>query len=434
MTFRDKLTMRTTINDDNLFEHNDTKSLQRWLQTGSTQESLAGLIAIMMGLAVVNLILVYLFFTSDFPGYWGITFGIYAALYLSKLRTVRELHDSALRLENILRKLKAVTEQIETYHFGERKNLRDLCLPLIEVGPSGIVRRVSFIVAAAGLRGHPLVWALVNAVVPWDLYFAHRLNQQKTILADRLPRWLDVWFELEALSSLATFAALNPHYTLPDISTNSEAIFMATNIGHPLIPDDEKICNDFAFNEIGEIAMITGSNMSGKSSFLRTLGVNLVLANAGSVVDANDLQSRLFRVFSVIRVTDSLSDGISYFYAEVKRLRALLDALQADDDVPLFFMIDEIFKGTNNRERLIGSRSYIRALTGQNGIGLIATHDLELVRLADENPAIRNYHFRETVADGRMIFDYKLREGPSPTTNALKIMALEGLPVEVEES
>ncbi|MCB0109755.1 MAG: hypothetical protein KDE53_27725, partial [Caldilineaceae bacterium] len=136
------------------------------------------------------------------------------------------------------------------------------------------------------------------------------------------------------------------------------------------------------------------------------------------------------RLFTCIKVSDSVTDGISYFYAEVRRLKALLDALQQEDDLPLFYVVDEIFRGTNNRERLEGSRAYIRALAAQAGLGLVATHDLELVRLADEIPTIANYHFRDDIVDGRMHFDYQLRPGPSPTTNALKIMRHAGLPVE----
>ena len=124
--------------------------------------------------------------------------------------------------------------------------------------------------------------------------------------------------------------------------------------------------------------------------------------------------------------------GISYFYAEVKRLKALLSA--SDGDLPLFFLIDEIFRGTNNIERHIGSRAYIRALAARQVVGAVATHDLELVKLAGQIPRIANYHFREEVREDRMIFDYRLRSGPCPTTNALKIMQIEGLPVEFEDS
>jgi len=169
--------------------------------------------------------------------------------------------------------------------------------------------------------------------------------------------------------------------------------------------------------------------MSGKSTFLRTLGVNLCLAYAGAPVDASSFQTTLFRLFTCIRVSDSVTDGYSYFYAEVKRLKALLVELEQPDGFPLFFLIDEIFKGTNNRERLIGSRAYIKALVGRNCIGVISTHDLELVKLADSIPQVTNAHFREEVIDTHMVFDYLLRPGPSPTTNALKIMQMEGLPV-----
>jgi DNA mismatch repair ATPase MutS len=272
--------------------------------------------------------------------------------------------------------------------------------------------------------------------LPWDAYYAYRLSQYKERIAERLPVWLDVWFELEAVSSLATFAYLNPEYTWPQIVAENERgagkRFEARSLGHPLIVADKKVSNDFALDELGEVVIITGSNMSGKSTFLRTLGVNLVLAFAGGPVNAGMLSTSLFRIFTCIRVSDSVTDGYSYFYAEVRRLRQLLNALE-EPGWPLFFLIDEIFKGTNNRERLVGSRAYIRALVGRACLGIISTHDLELVKLADTLPGVKNDHFREEVIDGSMHFDYLLRPGPSPTTNALKIMRMEGLPVDSEE-
>jgi DNA mismatch repair ATPase MutS len=174
--------------------------------------------------------------------------------------------------------------------------------------------------------------------------------------------------------------------------------------------------------------------MAGKSSFLRTIGVNLVLAYAGGPVIAQSFHTSWLRLFATIRVADSLTDGFSFFYAEVRRLSQLLTALQDEGERPLLFLIDEIFRGTNNRERLIGSRAYIQALTKSNGLGAIATHDLELVQLAEETPTLVNVHFRDDVVDGRMIFDYKLHPGPCPTTNALKIMELAGLPIQLQKT
>jgi len=247
-----------------------------------------------------------------------------------------------------------------------------------------------------------------------------------------------VWFELEALNSLASFAYLNPEYILPEIVScenqeDTNIPFRAGGLGHPLIPEEQKVVNDFAMNKLGEIDIITGSNMSGKSTFLETLGINLCLAYAGGPVNASLFKTHLFRVFTCIKISDSVTEGYSYFYAEVRRLRALLTAVEAGDKMPLYFLIDEIFRGTNNRERLIGSEAYIAALVGRNCLGVIATHDLELVKLANRFSEIRNYHFKEDVIDGQMIFNYILREGPSPTTNALKIMQMEGLPIDIKD-
>ena len=248
----------------------------------------------------------------------------------------------------------------------------------------------------------------------------------------RLPLWLNTFYELEALISLSTFAYLNPDYEFPEIEVEKKQfpLLEAKGLGHPLIPPDQKILNDFSINKTGEIVIVTGSNMSGKSTFLRTVGINLCLAFAGGPVNASCFQVVSFRLFTCIKVSDSVTEGFSYFYAEVKRLKLLLDNLQSKHVFPLLFLIDEIFRGTNNKERLTGSRSYVRATTGVNGIGIIATHDLELIKLEDESGGIRNVHFREDVKNGKMVFDYLLHSGPCPTTNALKIMKMEGLPVD----
>jgi DNA mismatch repair ATPase MutS len=280
-----------------------------------------------------------------------------------------------------------------------------------------------------GVRTNPLLWLLIHIFVPWDFFFTYRLELVKKEIAHLLPRWLDAWHELEALNSLANFAYLNPHYTFPELITETGRL-TARNLGHPLLRPEAKVCNDFELSHEQRIVILTGSNMAGKSTFLRTIGVNLILAYAGAPVNADHLQTSLFRLFTCIKVSDSVQDGLSYFYAEVKRLQALLAATRVDD-LPVLFLIDEIFRGTNSRERLIGSRSYIRALSLTTSMGLIATHDLELIKLADEIEGVTNRHFREEVHDSRMVFDYRLRPGPCPTTNALTIMRLEGLPVEI---
>jgi DNA mismatch repair ATPase MutS len=246
---------------------------------------------------------------------------------------------------------------------------------------------------------------------------------------------MDRLAEVEAASALATFAALHPAYRWPDPLTTdpgrngAQVRLSAKDLAHPLIPETHRVPNDLTLESLGTVLLVTGSNMSGKSTFLRTLGINLCLAQAGAPVCAGQFEWTWVRLATCIRVDDSLEEGLSFFYAEVKRLKSLLDATTDRSQPPVFFLIDEIFKGTNNRERLIGSRSFITALSQGNGFGLVTTHDLELTDLEKTVPGLTNVHFQETVAAGTLQFDYKLRPGPCPTTNALRIMELEGLPV-----
>lgn len=428
--FRDKLTLHAEVAAKDLRDSREGRSLTGWLNDEPQQAAPGWLVATLGILSAINITGFVVSALGVSSPIFTISLLGYVALFISQFHRIRDIFDDALTIEAALRRLSAVMHYLERGHYVTMPHVRELIAPLIEQQPSRRLRQANVVLAGASLRANPIFWMIFNFLVPWDYFFAFRLERLKVNLSMNVPQWLDIWHELEALSSLATFAYLNPEYTFPDVDDQSEVIFDVNRLGHPLIPDVERVSNTFRMDDVGNIVIITGSNMSGKSSFLRALGVNLCLAYAGGVVCAEAMQTIQFRLYTSIRVTDSLDDGISYFYAEVKRLRGLLDAVDRPDEPPVFFLVDEIFRGTNNRERLIGSRSFIRALVEQNAVGLIATHDLELVALADEHPGIRNHHFREDVQDNRMVFDYTLREGPSPTTNALRIMAMEGLPVE----
>jgi len=432
-TFRDKLILNGRAAAGSREQRLDSKKLLTWFAYNEVSGPTRGDALVAALLAAVNISLIVLSSLGVIPPVWVVSFVVYALYVRNKLQDAGDLFGQSMSLSGVVTNLNAVFRFLESYRYGANANLKALCAPFLDPQnrPSAQLRRIGLIVSAVSLRGNPILWSIINFFIPWDLYFAYLLNQRKAEIAAQMPLWLDVWFELETLNALANFAHLNPEYTFPTVTTGSA--FKGEKLGHPLIPFTAKVCNDFALTGRGSTVIITGSNMAGKSSFLRTLGVNLCLAYAGAPVNATHLETSLFRVFTCIKVSDSVTDGFSYFYAEVRRLKALLTELERDHPYPLFYLIDEIFKGTNNRERLIGSRSYIRALVGRNGIGAVSTHDLELVRLADELPHIRNEHFKEEVIDGRMVFDYLLRPGPSPTTNALKIMALEGLPVEVAD-
>ena len=435
--FRDKLSMNTIIAATNRRKW-EANRLVKWLEQHKPATSFRPWLLLLSALASLNIVLLLLDTLGPLPTIWPFTFLVYFLLVLASSKITGESFNEVIELEDALRELYAVFHHLETFSYKNTPHLIELCSPFLnhKHRPSEYLARVTRVMTAMGVRSNPLAWFLLNAMVPWDLFFSYRLNQHKSDIAQHAPAWMDIWFELEALSSLANFAYLNPGYTLPDVITGENqkrvSVFRARCLGHPLLIEEEKVCNDFVVNDLGRVALITGSNMAGKSVFLRTVGINLALAYAGGPVNARSLQTTQFRMFTCIRVNDSVTSGISFFYAEVKRLKLLLSELEGDHALPLFFFIDEIFRGTNNRERLIGSRSFIKALTEKHGIGLISTHDLELVNLENEISKISNYHFRDDFADGRMIFDYTLRSGPCPTTNALKIMQGEGLPVRVE--
>lgn len=431
--FRDKLTLygQLLTKDGERFPGS---RLMTWLGKHQSDEPLGRWLVGLSVLAGVTAVLFILNLTMAFPPVWPISLLIYGGLFLFvSNRYTQLLFQDATFIADQLEVMDQVFQYIESFPMNQTPQLRSLCSPFIEsdAKPSRTIKSFRRVMVGIGFRQNPLIGLLLNLIVPWDILFAFLLRRQRLNLQERLPIWLNVWYQLEALGGLANYAALNPGLVIfPTLTSGATPCFEAKNLGHPLIQDEQRIGNDFIFEDLGDVALITGSNMAGKSSFLRTVGLNLAVAYAGGPVMADQLSSVLFRIFSSIRVTDSLQDGFSFFYAEVVRLKQILEAAEIDAQRPLLFLIDEIFRGTNNRERLIGSRSLIQALAGKTAVGLVATHDLELVKLADNTPHIKNYHFRDDVRGGKMVFDYTLRPGPSPTTNALKIMRLAGLPVD----
>jgi hypothetical protein len=369
------------------------------------------------------------------PGYWVLPLIAYGALFYLASPQVASAFAQAVELEADLAPYSRVFGVLERRSYRGRPMLQRFLEPFTSPvdRPSTATRRLAGLVGALNLRANPLAHLLVNLVVPWDLFFADRYRALHAEIANRLPLWVECLGRVEAAAALGHYAATHPDFAYPALQLPSreapEVALEAASVGHPLLPRETRVVNDFALKGLGAVSIITGSNMSGKSTFLRTLGVNLCLAEAGAPVCASHWASPWMRLFCCIRIDDSLDAGISYFYAEVKRLKRLLDATDERKAPPVFFLIDEIFRGTNNRERLIGSRHYVRALGQANAIGLVSTHDLELVKLEGEGGRIATHHFRETVDERGLAFDYRLRPGPCPTTNALKIMAREGLPV-----
>jgi MutS domain V len=236
--------------------------------------------------------------------------------------------------------------------------------------------------------------------------------------------WLEVTGEIEALLSLATYSYEHPADPFPQFIIGAPS-FQATGLGHPLIPTSRCVRNDVALGAQQRVLLVSGSNMSGKSTLMRAVGINTVLAMAGAPVRAQSLQLTEFHVGASILINDSLQQGSSRFYAEITRLRHILDL--AEQTPPLLFLLDELLQGTNSQDRLTGAEGIVKALLATSAIGIISTHDLALTRL--NNDLLHNMHFQDEIEDGKMKFDFKLREGPVTRGNGVELMRLIGLDV-----
>lgn len=431
--FRDRLVLEAQLTGE---QELNGQRLAAVLEHAVNLPHLNKILAIQSLLAFSTIFLGLAALLNWLPSYWMFSFGAYALIYLMTDQG-EELLEHAVGLHHEMERLGTVLSYLERHAERPGSCVAMTCASLMSgaARPSRHVKRAARTMSAISIKAHPLVHLGINALVPWDLWFTRRLQQIQDDIATHLPQWLDCLAEIEAASALATFAYLHPTYVwpIPRASANegngASAGILATQLGHPLIHPHTRVPNDLRLSGLGSLLLITGSNMSGKSTFLRTIGMNLCLAQAGAPVCATHFEWTWSRLACCIRIDDSLDAGLSFFYAEVKRLKTILDATRARTQPPVLFLIDEIFKGTNNRERLIGSRAYITELARGNGYGLVTSHDLELTDLDKSIPSLSNAHFQETVSAGALEFDYTLRPGPCPTTNALRIMELEGLPV-----
>jgi len=272
----------------------------------------------------------------------------------------------------------------------------------------------------------------------WDVRVMRRLEAWQLRYGTRAADWFDALGELEALMSLAAVHDEQPSWTQPEwVSPRSgdAAVLTATAIGHPLLSDEARVCNDVQVGPPGTVLLVTGSNMSGKSTMLRSIGLNVALAAAGAPACARRLSLPSMEMATSIRVSDNLAEGVSFYMAELHRLKAVVDharRLQKQDDRVTLYLLDEILQGTNSRERQIAVTQVLSHLRRLGAIGAISTHDLELADEPELQQIATTVHFRETItpdADGndQMTFDYQMRTGVSPTTNALRLLQIVGL-------
>ncbi len=290
---------------------------------------------------------------------------------------------------------------------------------------SHVFNRLKKLVREFEYRGNIIVGFLLNSIFLWDIRCAYRLWEWHNKHHKKLTVWLDTIAETDALISLANFADNHPGFVFPKICDDG-FVYQAKQLGHPLLNPEKRVCNDFQVNGWSKVTIVTGANMAGKSTFLRTVGVNLILAQIGAPVCAGEMKFTPIKIYTNMRTTDSLLKDESYFFAELKRIKGVLDRLQSGERI--FVILDEMLKGTNSVDKLNGSKELIRKLIEFKSVSLIATHDLKLSEMEKEFPGqVNNKCFEIRIENNELVFDYKLSNGVTQTMNASFLMKKMGI-------
>ena len=294
-----------------------------------------------------------------------------------------------------------------------------------ETKASSTIKNLKKILDRLDYRLNPIIFIPLSALVCWDLQQIFALENWKQKNKTITATWFSSLANFEALSSIANLSFNHPDWSFPEI-VNDDAVFIGEEIGHPLIPKEKRVTSSFSTNGLNQISLVTGSNMAGKSTFLRSVGVNIVLAMMGSPVCAKHISVSHLKVMSSMRISDNLEESTSTFYAELKKLKEIIDAVYANEKA--FLLLDEILRGTNSADRHTGSSALLKQLIKHNAAGIVATHDLELAKLSEDFPSnIHNYHFDVKVNNEELYFDYKLNKGICRSMNASILMKKIGI-------
>jgi len=347
-------------------------------------------------------------------------------IFILYSKTISKFHKQFERQSKLLSRYSEMLNMIETKPFSS-EYLTELKQKLTSnhKPASKITFELQKIVGEFDYRQNILVGFVLNSVFLWDLRCISKLNDWQQKYHTELPQWFDVIAEMDALISLANCNYNHPDWTKPLVKS-SGFFLKAIDLGHPLIDEKRSVRNSFCLKDQEQIAIITGANMAGKSTFLRTVGINLILASNGCNVCAHSFEFSPIRLFTNMRTSDNLMNDESYFYAELLRLQTMLNLLR--DGESLFVIVDEMLKGTNSVDKLNGSKELIHQLIALKTHGIVATHDLGLTELAEQYPqSIKNLCFEVQLHHDELIFDYKLTAGATKTMNATYLMKKMGI-------
>lgn len=365
------------------------------------------------------------------PGVWVAVLLFVHALVLSQVSArVKAVNEQTHTMARALSTYRDLFRHVEQQSF-QATQLRQISRYLKDdkQTTSAALAQLSRLTENLSFRQNPYFYILFGVATLWDIHYLIGLENWRQRYGRQLAVWFDALADMEGLNSLAGLAFAHPDYAVPTI--HDDGVYLdATQAGHPMLPSGKAVANSLRLTGTGQTVLITGSNMSGKSTFLRTLGANTVLALAGSVVSAERFACSPLRLFTSMRTQDSLEESTSSFYAELKRLQTLIRLTGEADSLPVFYFLDEILKGTNSADRHRGAEALIRQLHRTPASGFVSTHDLELGKLGTEEDFVHNYHFQSDIEAGKLLFDYKLRKGICQSFNASQLMQAIGIEID----
>jgi DNA mismatch repair ATPase MutS len=352
----------------------------------------------------------------------GIVFS--KAMYISKADMI------AGKIGNTLSNYADVFKRIEEEQWHATYNVLHAGM-LISGKTSGKIKELASLINKLNYHLNMIVGFILNLFFLWDIRQVIAIENWKRQNTESLETAFDVIAEFEALISLSGLAVNYPDWAFPQIEDKPGYTLIAQSLAHPLISAAKRIENNYELEDTHKVDIITGSNMAGKSTFLRTIGINTVLALCGAPVCAKSMHVSVITMISYMRIKDSLNESTSTFKAELDRLQMLLAAVE--NQPKIFFLIDEMLRGTNSVDKYLGSKAVIEQLIRKNAVGMVATHDLQIARLEDKYPDyVRNFYFDIQVKDGEMLFDYKIKHGECKTFNASLLLKQIGIDVEAE--
>lgn len=377
---------------------------------------------IFSGLSLVVIALAFLGIVPEFVVVFWFFLGLgISGRYIKKVNLLADMTGKAQStFQQYHKLLEAIGEEAFTssYLKAQSKKITDGH----EQTASSVIKRFSKILSAFDQRNNMLVGAVINGFFLADLRNSYNIEKWISAEAASVETWFHVIAFFDAFNTLGNFAFNHPDYVFPEIKAQS-GVLEVKNASHPLLDPKKAVTNDFSIQN-GEFFIVTGANMAGKSTFLRTVSLQILMANIGLPVCATKSAYNPIKLITSMRTSDSLTEESSYFFAELKRLQFIVEAIKEDS---YFIVLDEILKGTNSTDKAIGSRKFVEKLVASNSTGIIATHDLSLCETADVLPAVKNYYFDAQIQDGELFFDYTLKEGICQNMNASFLLQKMGI-------